>query len=277
MFSELNAFFERPEPFSAYTIDALWTDPHRAKGMLACHLDPETELASRRPERIAAIVDWLDLRLGFARKAITDLGCGPGLYAEAMARRGGHVTGLDFSAHSLAHARTHAGVEALSIAYRQADYLKDPLPDRQDVVMLIYGDLCPLSPDRRRRLYDKVSNSLMPGGTFVFDVFSTSVFARLGEKQSIEHSAGSGFWATGAHTLISKTFLYPDQRIGLDRYLVVSATGTEEIYNWMQYFDQEAICAELTEAGFGAVTCHALDTGGPVDATDEAFMVLARR
>ena len=108
MYTELKTFFERPEPFSVYTVDSLWTDPHRAGQMLACHLDQTNELASRPADRIAAIVDWLDRKLGFAGKAVTDLGCGPGLYAEAITRRGGKVTGLDFSINSLAHALRHA-------------------------------------------------------------------------------------------------------------------------------------------------------------------------
>ncbi len=156
MYAELKTFFERPAPFSVYTVDSLWTDPHRAGQMLACHLDQDNELASRRGDQIVAIVSWLDDRLGFAGKAITDLGCGPGLYAEAITRRGGTVTGLDFSANSLAHARKHAQAERLAITYRQADYLKDPLPADQDIVMLIYGDLCPLSPENRQLLMQKI-------------------------------------------------------------------------------------------------------------------------
>ena len=68
MYSELKTFFERPEPFSAYTVDSLWTDPHRAGQMLACHLDQTTELASRRDHQIGDIVAWLDNKLGFSAR-----------------------------------------------------------------------------------------------------------------------------------------------------------------------------------------------------------------
>jgi SAM-dependent methyltransferase len=276
MYNQLNAFFTRPAPFSVYTIDALWTDPHRAAQMLACHLDPTNELASRRPDQIADIVSRLDNDLGFEGKAITDLGCGPGLYAEAIARRDGKVTGLDFSASSLAHAKTHAMTEGLDIAYRQADYLRDPLPEDQDVIMLIYGDLCPLSPDRRRHLYDKVRASLKPGGTFVFDVFSAAYFAGLSETEGVEHHPQGGFWSQGNHFVLQKTFLYQEERLGLDRYRIITSEEEYEVYNWMQYFDPDTIRAELVDAGFGAVTTHDLTHGGPVPRDADVFAVLAR-
>ena len=37
--------------------------------------------------------------------AIADFGCGPGLYAQRLARAGLNVTGIDFSANSLQYAR----------------------------------------------------------------------------------------------------------------------------------------------------------------------------
>ena len=276
MYQDLNAFFERPAPFSAYTADALWTDPHRAGQMLAAHLDPDGDAASRRPGLIAGIVGWLDARLGFAGKAITDLGCGPGLYASAIARRGGHVTGLDFSENSLAHARAAAGTEGLDIAYLKADYLKDELPARQDVVMLIYGDLCPLSPDRRQRLYEQVRQSLKPGGSFVFDVFSAARFAKLTEHQGFARRLMGGFWAAGDYFGFEARFLYPETHLELERYLIVTPEGRHEIYNWLQHFDEATIHAELTAAGFEHIETFSTTGGGPVDAAADDFMVLAR-
>jgi SAM-dependent methyltransferase len=277
MYNDLKAFFERPEPFSIYTVDSLWTDPHRARQMLACHLDPQSDLASRRPDAIAAIVGWLDARLDFAGKAVTDLGCGPGLYASAIARRGADVTGVDFSAVSLAHARAEAAAEGLAIAYVEADYLADPLPTAQDIVFLIYGDLCPLSPARRQRLYDKVRASLKPGGRFVFDVFSTACFAGLTETREFSHHPQGGFWAADEHFVFSQTFLYPEMRLGLDRYLIATPDAEYQVLNWMQYFDEETIRAELLAAGFTEVAAYSLLTGGSVAPDADAFMLVAER
>ena len=96
----------RPEPFSAYTTPEFWDDPHISAQMLAHHLDPATAAASRPHAFIDASVDWLRSVLGLGPGSrVLDLGCGPGLYAVRLARRGVRVLGVDASARSLAHAR----------------------------------------------------------------------------------------------------------------------------------------------------------------------------
>ncbi len=51
MFEDLAALNERPAPFSVYTADILWTDPHISARMLDFHLDAEGDVASRRASR----------------------------------------------------------------------------------------------------------------------------------------------------------------------------------------------------------------------------------
>jgi 2-polyprenyl-6-hydroxyphenyl methylase / 3-demethylubiquinone-9 3-methyltransferase len=51
--------------------------------------------------------------------AILDAGCGAGLAAEALARAGARVTGLDAAAAALAAARAHAAAGGLAIDYRE--------------------------------------------------------------------------------------------------------------------------------------------------------------
>jgi len=52
-----------------------------------------------------------------AHKSILDVGCGGGILAEAMAREGGLVTGLDAEANAIAVATAHAQQSDLSIQY----------------------------------------------------------------------------------------------------------------------------------------------------------------
>ena len=69
--------------------------------------DPESEfkpLHQINPLRL----DWIDAQATLRGKAVLDVGCGGGILAESMARRAGHVTGIDLAARPLGVARLHA-------------------------------------------------------------------------------------------------------------------------------------------------------------------------
>ncbi len=52
-----------------------------------------------------------------AGRHVVDVGCGGGLLAEAMARKGAHVTGLDLAEDLLAVARLHALASGVTLGY----------------------------------------------------------------------------------------------------------------------------------------------------------------
>lgn len=66
-------------------------------------------------------LNWIDdFCQGLAAKKILDVGCGGGILAESMARRGANVLGIDMGAAPLAVARLHAEQEQVSsIQYQQ--------------------------------------------------------------------------------------------------------------------------------------------------------------
>ncbi|HUO97230.1 MAG TPA: class I SAM-dependent methyltransferase [Rhizomicrobium sp.] len=277
MYELLKNLVERPAPFSVDTAAALWTDKYISARMLECHLDPESDLASRRPEGVDRIVKWIETRLGLAGKALTDLGCGPGLYAERMAMHGARVTGVDFSVRSLAYAKQSATAQRLTIAYRLADYMKDALTGGQDIVTLIYGDYCVLSPPQRRALLERVRAMLKPGGHFLFDVFSLAQFGQRSEEFRCERRLMSGFWADGDYFGFRATHLYPELYLALDRYLIVEPERTKDIFNWMQYFSPDDVAAELREAGFEVAEIFDVETGKRWLERSAPFGVLAKR
>ncbi len=98
----------RPPPFAPGE-PLFWDDPHISRGMLASHLNPQIEAASRPPETIDRSVAWLVEALGLRPgDAVIDLGCGPGLYAARLAQRGLRVTGVDYSRRSIAYGKQYA-------------------------------------------------------------------------------------------------------------------------------------------------------------------------
>ena len=102
MFEALEKINARPKLFEFYTASDLWTDEHTSKQMLAFHLDENVDISSRNTEFIDRSVEWICSRFNVAAgTTIADFGCGPGLYATRLARRGAAVTGIDFSKRSI--------------------------------------------------------------------------------------------------------------------------------------------------------------------------------
>jgi len=272
MYDLLYDISKRPEPFSRYTVKELWTRPHLARQMLDYHLSQETDLASRKCESINRVVEWIDAQLGLSEKTLCDLGCGPGLYAQRFESRGAKVTGVDFSTHSLDYAKTQG---PNSIRYVEADYLADDLPSGFDIVTLIYTDLCALSPGQRKVLLERMRDMLNPGGQIVLDVAGIGSLEQKEEVTVIDNRMMGGFWAAGDYVGIQRTFVYAEQYLSLDRYVIVEPGESWEIYNWLQYFTPESIEAELQSAGFEVDQMAGDLTGVPLTPKSDFIGIVA--
>lgn len=119
--------------------DTLNADPQElAKFSELAHRwwDPESEfrpLHEINPLRL----DWIDSLARLAGKRVVDVGCGGGILAESMARRGAEVLGIDLATKPLRVAQLHA-MEAgvATVQYREvaAEALAAEAPASFDVV-----------------------------------------------------------------------------------------------------------------------------------------------
>lgn len=239
-----------PEPFSPGE-PLFWDDPYISAQMLKAHLDPDNDLASRRPATIQRSVDWLIATLGLqAGNSVLDMGCGPGLYSSRLAENGLRVTGVDYSRRSIEYARQFASQHHLDIDYRYQDYLTLEDNSLYDAVLLIYGDYCPLSPTQRSTLLKNVRRALKPGGYFVFDVTTRAHRHKHGNRNGW-YAIEQGFWKPGPHLVLEEGFDYAEQSIFLDQAIVIEENNRITIYrNWFQDFSRETITTELEQAGF---------------------------
>lgn len=277
MYDELQRIVERPAPFSRYTAEDLWTDEHTSAQMLAHHLDPIDDAASRNAAFIDRSVAWIAARFGVgAETRIADLGCGPGLYANRLARLGARVTGVDFSSRSLAHARGVAAEEGLPARYILQNYLEYRTEERYDLVMLIYCDYVVLSPAQRRTLHGVFRSILAPGGALLLDVHSLALFDARREGVRFTPHPDGGFWAPGPYHEFCQTCKYEADKIVLDKYTIVEPHRTRTVYNWFQHFTPEGLAAELAEGGLIVEETLGDVAGSPYDPAAHDLAVIAR-
>jgi 2-polyprenyl-6-hydroxyphenyl methylase/3-demethylubiquinone-9 3-methyltransferase len=97
--------------------------------------DPQSEfrpLHQINPLRL----DWIDRLAPLAGKSALDVGCGGGILAEAMARRGAHVKGIDLSGKALKVAQLHSLESRIAVDYEaiSAEDLALRSPSSFDVI-----------------------------------------------------------------------------------------------------------------------------------------------
>ncbi len=82
-------------------------------------------------------LDWIDQSAKLQGKKVLDVGCGGGILADSMARRGADVLGIDLAGKALKVAQLHA-IEAQTphVAYREcsAEDLAQEQPAQYDIV-----------------------------------------------------------------------------------------------------------------------------------------------
>src|SRR5271165_5047376 len=91
-------------PAEVARFDALaarWWDPD----------GPMRPLHRMNPARVA----WISARIPAPSRRVLDVGCGAGVAAEALARRGFDVLGLDAASATIEAARAHADGQALPL------------------------------------------------------------------------------------------------------------------------------------------------------------------
>ena len=81
-------------------------------------------------------LDWINSQAPLAGKTVVDIGCGGGILAESMARKGASVTGIDLSEKALKVADLHSLESGVQVRYEliAAEDLAAREPARFDVV-----------------------------------------------------------------------------------------------------------------------------------------------
>ena len=278
MFQKLERINKRPEPFQFYTANDLWTDEHTSKQMLSFHLNEDIDVSSRNGEFINRSVEWIATEFNIGRGfKIADFGCGPGLYAARLAKRGANVTGIDFSKRSIEYAKEVAAREQLKINYVNQNYLEFETEDQFDLVLMIMCDFCALSPTQRKGILSKFHKILKPSGSVLLDVYSLSAFEQREGTATYEVNQLSGFWSPNKYYGFLNTFRYDEEKVALDKYTIVESERTRQVYNWLQYFAPEELEREFKEASFSVKGLYSDVAGTLYDRKSSEFAVIANK
>ena len=173
-------------------------------------------------------LDWIDGLAAIDGKRILDVGCGGGILADSMARRGADVLGIDLATKALKVAQLHA-IEAATprVEYREVavESLAADLPESFDIVTCM--EMLEHVPDPGS-VVAACGSLLKPGGFAFFSTINRNVKAFLFAIVGAEHVLE--LLPKGTHEYAK--FIRPSELLGWCRGAGLDAVATRGLeYN----------------------------------------------
>ena len=205
-------------------------------------------------------------RAGIRGGLVVDLGCGSGIWAAEVTRRGYDVLGIDVSRSMIKLARTRAP----RARFINASFLTAKLPPCDAVTAI--GECFNYTFDGRSnlkglaRLFRRVHEAIRPGGLFIFDV------AEPGRTLRRAHAQGKD-WAILLEAEATRDFLV--RRMTAFRRVGRLYRRSQETHRLRLYHGSE-IAAALRSAGFSVRVLRAYGRM-PLPSGNSAFVATKGR
>jgi SAM-dependent methyltransferase len=233
-----------------------WHDPEFSVRMLREHLSQSHDAASRRLDKIDRQVAWIHtLPLHEQPTHVLDLGCGPGLYSERLARLGHSCVGIDYSPASIAYAQDTAKHANLPCMYVCQDIRRADYGTGFGLVMLLYGEFNVFRLADAQLILGKARQALEAGGRLLLEPHTFSTIQKIGQQSPTWYTSRGGLFSSQPHLVLQENHWHTQHNVATIRYFIVdAATGqvTRHAQSFQAYTDEE-YRSLLESCGFTAV------------------------
>jgi ubiquinone/menaquinone biosynthesis C-methylase UbiE len=257
-----------------------WNEPAFSARMLREHLSQDHDAASRRAAIIDRQVDWIfNTVLQGRPRPVLDLGCGPGLYSNRLARLGCRCTGIDFSPASIEYARQQAKSTGSGCEYIEGDLRQVSFGENYGLVMFIFGELNVFRPGDAKGILHKAWAALQAGGLILLEPHTFEAVREIGCASSTWSSASSGLFSTKPHLYLQENFWDEAGCTSTTRYIIIDAQNVAitRYAATMQAYSDEQYKTLLEESGFHQVEFHPSITGQPEPETHSLLALTAKK
>ena len=228
-----------------------WNDPDFSRRMLENHLSQEHDWASRRMDVIRRHTAWVAGRLRQTPSRILDLGCGPGLYTQALAALGHHCVGVDFSPASITYARQQAEESGANIEYVLGD-IREFQADRVfDCILMTFGEFNVFTRQDAVKLLNQCGRMLDAQGLFLLEVHTHEAVRAVGEAPAVWQRQPHGLFSEKPHLCLQENVWNAPDATAVSRYSIVDAETAEvrRYASFMQAYTTDEYRSMLQAAG----------------------------
>lgn len=257
-----------------------WNEPGFSKRMLKEHLSQDHDLASRRMDIVDRHVDWIRRTfLPEKTSRILDLGCGPGLYLERLAKQGYDCTGIDFSPASIEYARSRAETEGLKIDYRYGDIRTTEFGTGYDLVLFVFGEFNVFRREDAEHILGKAWKALKQGGVILLEPQTFDNIQDIGQGPSRWYTHKKGLFSDAPHIWMEEHFRDEATNTSTTRYFIVdAATGNvEKFAASVQAYTDTEYQQLMSRTGFDNVLQYPSLTGNEEGRQKGLFAMSAQR
>ncbi len=194
--------------------------------------------------QIGTETSFIEESLGVARDGVLlDLGCGTGLHAIELTRRGYHVVGFDLSLAMLARAADEAHDREARLNFVQGD-MRDMTFDEQFDGVYCWGtSFGYFDEEKNAQVISRVHKALRPGGVFLLDVVNRDYIM----KQS---PSLAWFEGEGCICMDEMQIDWITSRMKVKRTMMMDDGRTKEIEYSIRVYALHELGRVLHEQGF---------------------------
>ncbi len=226
-----------------------WDEPDFSRRMLEQHLNQEHDWASRRGPIIAAHAAWIAEQLSVPSR-ILDMGCGPGLYTQALAERGHQCVGVDFSPASIEYARQRSADCDPKPEYILGDIRNYRSNQKFDCIIMTFGEFNAFIRKDAALLLEHCAEMLTENGLFILEAHTYDAVRAMGEAPATWQRHATGLFSAGPHLCLRENSWNAAEASALSRYFIIDAadTAVRQYVSFMQAYRLESYTKMLSSA-----------------------------
>lgn len=242
--------FRSPKRFEE-SPNNIWTNEKLSSFIFHSHFDENIYGGSKSKEFIDNSLSFIEYFLKeYNCKQIIDLGCGPGIYTQPLAKLGYKVTGVDISNFSIEFARKEANKNNLDIQYINEDFFNIDQRNKADMILMLYEIYSSFDLEKRKELLDIIYNLLREEMIFIFDVPLRNKIKTTETIRSWKVFEKNEFYNDEAFAYFVRCKYYGEGLFLNHSIFLYENSSTISCFDWVQHFTLNQIIDELKSRGF---------------------------